>query len=60
MKRSTDANGQIGRHLHIRFFHIPDDGLPTIVHMDMLDADNLLASASKASKNLNLGRKSPH
>ena len=45
MKRSTDANGQIGRHLHIRFFHIPDDGLPTIVYMDVLDADKLLSAA---------------
>ena len=27
-------------------FHIADDSLPTIVHMDMLDADKLLAAAT--------------
>jgi hypothetical protein len=28
----------------IRLFHIADDGLSTIVHMDVLDADVLLAA----------------
>jgi hypothetical protein len=46
--------------LHILFFHIANDGLPTIVHMDVLDADKLLAAGSQATKNLNLGRISPH
>ena len=41
-------------------FHIADDGLPIIVHMDVLDADKLLPAITQASKNLNLGRKSPH
>ena len=37
-------------------FHIADDGLPAVVHMDMLDADGLLTTAAQASKDLNLGR----
>jgi hypothetical protein len=41
-------------------FHVADDGLPAVVHMDVLDADKLLASASKASKNLNLHCISSH
>jgi hypothetical protein len=28
--------------LRIRLFHIADHGLPTIVHMDVLDANKLL------------------
>ena len=28
------------RLFHIRRFHIADDGLPTVVHMDVLNADN--------------------
>ena len=39
---------------------IPDDGLPAVVHMNMLDADELLTTAAQASKNLNLGRIGPH
>jgi hypothetical protein len=42
--------------LRIGFFHIADDSLPTIVHMDMFDADNLLSAMTQASKNLNLRR----
>ena len=42
--------------LRIGFFHIADDGLPTIVHMDMFDADNLLSAMTQPSKNLNLRR----
>jgi hypothetical protein len=38
--------------LRIRLFHIPDDGLPTIVHMDVLDADKLPPAVTQASKNL--------
>ena len=30
--------------MRIRPFHIADDGLPAIVHMDALDADKLLAA----------------
>ena len=44
----------------ILLFHIADDGLATIVHMDVLDADKLLPAIPKASKNLNLGRISSH
>jgi hypothetical protein len=43
--------------LRIGFFHIADDGLPTIVDMDVLDADKLLTAIPQASKNLNLRRK---
>jgi hypothetical protein len=37
--------------LRIRLFHIADDGLPTIVHMDVLDADKLPPAVGQASKN---------
>jgi hypothetical protein len=30
--------------LRILLFHVADDGLTTIVHMDVLDADKLLAA----------------
>ena len=30
-------------------FHIADDGLTTVVHMDMLDADKLLPAITQAS-----------
>jgi hypothetical protein len=40
--------------------HIADDGLPTIIYMDVLDADKLLPAVTQASKNLNLGCISPH
>ena len=30
--------------LRIGFFHIADDGLPTIIYMHVLDADNLLTA----------------
>ena len=46
--------------LRILLLHIADDGLPTIVHMNVLDADKLLAAVTQASKNLNLRRISPH
>ena len=42
--------------LRIGFFHIADDGLPTIVHMDVLDVDNLLTAVAQALENLNLSR----
>jgi hypothetical protein len=35
--------------LRILLFHIADDGLSTIVHMDMLDANNLLTAMTQAS-----------
>jgi hypothetical protein len=43
--------------LRIGFFHIADDRLPTIIHMDVLDADKLVTAIPQASKNLNLRRK---
>ena len=39
----------------IRLFQIAD-GLPTIVHMDVLDVDNLLTAVAQALENLNLSR----
>ena len=33
-------------------FHIANDGLPTVVHVDVLDADDLLIDVTQASKNL--------
>ena len=38
----------------IRLFQIADDGLPTIVDMDMFDADKLMTAMTQPSKNLNL------
>ena len=35
-------------------FHITDDGLPAVLHMDMLDANELLTTSSQASKYLDL------
>jgi hypothetical protein len=46
--------------LRILLLHIADDGLPPIVHMNMLDADNLLPASTQPSKNLDLDRISPH
>src|SRR6516164_1943502 len=40
--------------------HVPDNGLPTLIHMDMLDPDKLLPAVAQASKHLDLGRISPH
>jgi hypothetical protein len=34
----------------IWLFHVANDGLPAIVHMDMLDADDLLAAVTQAPK----------
>jgi hypothetical protein len=42
--------------LRTGFFHIADDGLPTIVDMDMFDADKLMTAITQPSKNLNLRR----
>src|SRR5580692_821557 len=38
----------------------PNDGLPAIAHMDVLDADKLLAAVAQPPKHFNLGRISPH
>ena len=46
--------------LRIRLFHIADAGLPTVIHMDVLDADNFLFAVTQASKDLNLGCIRPH
>jgi hypothetical protein len=40
----------------IRLFQIADDGLAAIVHMDVLDVDNLLTAVAQALENLNLSR----
>jgi hypothetical protein len=52
------ANDCIG--LRIPFFDIADDGLPTVIHMDVLDADKLLSTIAKPSEYLDLSRVSPH
>jgi hypothetical protein len=44
----------------IRLFHIADDRPATVIYVHMLDADKLLSAITQASKNLNLGRISPH
>jgi hypothetical protein len=44
----------------LRPFHIADDGLPTLVHMDMLDPDKLLPAVTQSPKNLDLCCISPH
>ena len=33
----------------LRAFHIADDGLSTVIHMDVLDADKLLPAVTQAS-----------
>ena len=38
--------------MRILLFHIPNDGLPTIVDVHMLDADKLLPAVTQPSKNL--------
>ena len=48
------------RGLRIGFFHIADESLPTIVHMDVLDANKLVPAITQASKDLNLGCIGPH
>ena len=48
------------RLFHIRRFHIADDGLPTVIHMNVLDADKLLPAITQASKQLYLHRKCLH
>ena len=40
----------------ILLFHVTDDGLSTIIYMDVLDADKLLPAIAQPSKNLNLRR----
>ena len=46
--------------MRILLFNVADDGLPPIVHMDVLDADNLLTAVTQAAENLNLRCISPH
>ena len=44
----------------ILLFHVADDGLSTIVYMDVLDTDKLLSAVAQTSKYLDLGGVSPH
>jgi hypothetical protein len=46
--------------LRIRFFHVADEGLPAVIHMNMFNADNLMSAMTQASKNLCLRRVRPH
>ena len=36
--------------------HVPDDGLPTISYVDVLDADILIPAVAQAAKGLDLDR----
>jgi hypothetical protein len=56
----TITNFCVASTVRILLFNVADDRLPTIVHVDMLDAHKLLPSATQASENLNLGCVSPH
>jgi hypothetical protein len=48
------------RHFRLYLAFSANDGPPTVVHMEVLDADKLLAAATQSSKNLNLRGISPH
>ena len=39
-----------GLELRFGFLHITDDGLPTVVHMDVLDTDKLLPAVTQRSE----------
>ena len=39
-----------------RRLHIADDGLPTVIDVDVLDANILIPTMTQPSKNLDLGR----
>ena len=41
---------------HFRPFHVAYDSLPTVIDVDVLDANVLLPTVTKASKHLDLGR----
>jgi hypothetical protein len=41
---------------HFRLFHVAYDGLPTVINVDVLDANVLLPTVTKPSKRLDLGR----
>ncbi len=47
-------------YLRIRPFDVANEGLPTIVYMHMLDADNLVPASAQASQNFHLHRVSLH
>ena len=47
--RETLARGTHVTSLIIRFFHIANEGLPTVVHMDVFDANVLLPAVTQAS-----------
>ncbi len=41
---------------HFRLFHVAYDSLPTVIDVDVLDANVLLPTMTKPSKHLDLGR----
>ena len=41
---------------HFRLFHVAYDSLPTVIDVDVLDANVLLPTVTKPSKHLDLGR----
>ena len=60
LRRQGWCQAMLYRGLSIGLFHIADESLPAVVHMDVLDTDKLLAATTQASKDLNLGCISPH
>ena len=46
----------IGLTSHFRLFHVAYDSLPTVIDVDVLDANVLLPTVTKPSKHLDLGR----
>ena len=41
---------------HFRLFHVAYDSLPTVIDVDVLDANVLLPTVTKPSKHFDLGR----
>ena len=50
LRRQGWCQAMLYRGLRIGFFHIADDGLPAIVHMDVLDAGKLLTAITAPFK----------
>jgi hypothetical protein len=54
------ATGHYLSFVRILIFQVANDGLPTIVDMDMLDANELLTTITEPSQHLDLSCKSLH
>jgi hypothetical protein len=55
-RRKGWCQAMLYRGLRIGFFHIADESLPTIVHMDVLDANKLVPAVAQPPKHFHLGR----